>query len=94
MVCNPNDSSTTYSSNCTQGKELLQGTGFDSFGSGGTGWLTTRGNVVPGETITLRLALWEQGSVSYGPDHSWDSTVLLDGFKWLPKPAKAGTGQY
>ncbi|MBQ3368869.1 putative metal-binding motif-containing protein [bacterium] len=90
MVCGSNGS---YASNCTQGTTLLEGTGFDSFSSGGTGWLTTRGNVVPGETITLRLALWEQGEVSYGPDHSWDSTVLLDGFKWLPKPAKAGTGQ-
>ena len=91
QVCGSNG---TYASNCTQGTTLLEGTGFDTFSSGGTGWLTTRGNVVPGETITLRLALWEQGSVSYGPDHSWDSTVLLDGFKWLPKPAKAGTGQY
>ena len=93
MVCNPNDGS-SYAANCTQGKTLLEGTGFDSLGAGGTGWLTTRGNVVPGETITLRLALWEQGTVGYGPDHSYDSTVLLDGFKWLPKPAKAGTGQY
>lgn len=91
MVCGSNGD---YASNCTQGTTLLEGTGFDSWSSGGTGWLTTRGNVVPGETITLRLALWEQGSVSYGPDHSWDSTVLLDGFKWLPRPAKAGTGQY
>ena len=91
MVCGSNGN---YASNCTQGATLLSGTGFDSFSAGGTGWLTTRGNVVPGEVITLRLALWEQGTVSYGPDHSWDSTVLLDGFKWLPQPAKAGTGQY
>ena len=90
MVCGSNGE---YAANCTQGATLLEGTGFDNFSSGGTGWLTTRGNVVPGETITLRLALWEQGEVGYGPDHSWDSTVLLDGFKWLPKPAKAGTGQ-
>ena len=92
MVCSQNDGS-NYAANCTQGTTLLQGTGFDTHGAGGTGWLTTRGNVVPGETITLRLALWEQGSVNYGPDHSYDSTVLLDGFRWLPKPAKAGTGQ-
>jgi hypothetical protein len=85
----------SFSSYCTNGS-LIDGTGFDVFSpkNGGTGWLTTRGNVVPGETITLRLALWEQGTVSYGPDHSWDSTVLLDGFKWLPEPAKAGTDQY
>jgi len=60
-------------------------------GSGGTGWLKTTGNVVPGEEFTLRLALWEQGVVQYGPDHSWDSTVVLDGFKWLPTPGKPGT---
>ena len=96
MVCDPNDGS-KFASNCSQGDTLLQGTGFDDlplFKAGGTGWLTTRGNVVPGETITLRLALWERGSVNYGPDHSYDSTVLLDGFKWLPKPAKAVTSQY
>lgn len=96
MVCDPNDGS-KYAANCSQGDTLLQGTGFDDlplFKAGGTGWLTTRGNVVPGETITLRLAIWEQGTVGYGPDHSYDSTVLLDGFKWLPQPAKAGTGQY
>ena len=90
QVCGSNGS---YSENCTQGTTLLEGTGFDKYSSGGTGWLVTRGNVVPGETITLRLALWEQGEVGYGPDHSWDSTVLLDGFKWLPAPAKAGTSQ-
>ena len=96
-VCDPNDSSNKYASYCSQGATLLEGTGFDgmTYGSGGTGWLTTRGNVVPGEIITLKLAIFEQGTVwTYGPDHSYDSTVLLDGFKWLPQPAKAGTGQY
>ena len=87
-VCGSNGD---YASNCI-GTTLLQGTGFDTYDAGGTGWLTTRGNVVPGETITLRFALWEQGTVPYGPDHSWDSTVLLDGFKWLVEPAKAVTG--
>jgi hypothetical protein len=79
---------------------LLAGTGFEAktmmgicSGHGGTGWLTTVGNVVPGEEITLRLAIWEQGTVQYGPDHSWDSTVVLDGFKWLPQPEKPGTGR-
>lgn len=90
QVCGSNGN---YADNCTQGTTLLEGTGFDTFNSGGTGWLVTRGNVVPGETIKLRFALWEQGTVGYGPDHSWDSTVLLDGFKWLPTPAKAGTSQ-
>ena len=84
---------------CT-GDELLNGTGFGTDGKsgmvacqsghGGTGWLRVLGNVVPNEEITLRLALWEQGTVGYGPDHSWDSTVVLDGFKWLPRPGKPG----
>ena len=92
-ACYPN-SSYDFASYCTDGS-LIDGTGFDAFSpkNGGTGWLVTRGNVVPGETMKLRLALWEQGTVGYGPDHSWDSTVLLDGFKWLSQPAKAGTGQ-
>ena len=84
---------------CT-GDELLNGTGFGTDGKsgmiacndghGGTGWLRVVGNVEPNEEITLRLALWEQGTVGYGPDHSWDSTVVLDGFQWLPSPEKPG----
>ncbi|HOW52222.1 MAG TPA: MopE-related protein [bacterium] len=83
---------------CTGDAELA-GTGFGSqtimgicSGNGCTGWLTTQGNVVPGEEITLRFAIFEQGTVAYGPDHSWDSTVLLDNFQWLLKEVKPGTG--
>ncbi len=82
---------------CT-GDQELAGTGFQSqtvmgscSGNGCTGWLTTQGNVVPGEEITLRLATFEQGTVAYGPDHSWDSTVLLDSFEWLNSEQKPGT---
>jgi len=101
-ACNPNCGGLTGIPNnlkqfCT-GDQILEGTGFESVtflgqctASGGTGWLKTTGNVVPGEEFTLRLALWEQGDVTYGPDHSWDSTVVLDGFKWLPSPGKPGT---
>ena len=64
----------------------LQGTGFES--NGGTGWLTTRGNVVGGEIIKLRLAIWDLG------DHGWDSLVLIDNFKWDVAEYKPGTGQY
>ena len=66
--------------------EELQGTGFES--NGGTGWLTTRGNVVGGEVITLRLAIWDL------VDHSWDSLVLIDNFKWDVAEYTPGTGQY
>lgn len=64
----------------------LAGTGMDvptpdqcdasSLRGGGTGWLTVRGNVVPGEIITLRLALWDTG------DDQYDSLILLDNFHW------------
>lgn len=86
---------------CT-GEEMLIGTGFEAgdtswmnptpcmSGHGGTGWLRVAGNIVPNEEFTIRLALWEQGEVNYGPDHSYDSTVVLDGFKWLPRPGKPG----
>jgi len=64
----------TWSVTSCEGTEELVGTGFE--GKGGTGWLTVRGNVVPGETITLRLAIWDLG------DHILDSMVLIDNFKW------------
>lgn len=68
------------------GTEELEGTGFE--GHGGTGWLTTRGNVVGGEIITLRLAIWDLG------DHILDSLALIDNFKWDAAEYKPGTGQY
>jgi hypothetical protein len=43
---------------------------------GGTGWLTLRGNVEPGETMEIRFALWDTGDAWY------DSVVLLDDFRW------------
>ena len=64
----------------------LQGTGFE--GHGGTGWLTTRGNVKGGEIITLRLAIWDL------TDDRLDSLVLIDNFKWETTEQKPGTGNY
>jgi hypothetical protein len=63
----------------------LKGTGFDDHG--GTGWLVTRGNVVGGEVITLRLAIWDLG------DHRLDSKVLIDNFRWEFEEFKPGTGE-
>lgn len=68
------------------GTEELQGTGFES--NGGTGWLTTRGNVVGGEVITLRLAIWDLS------DQQYDSLVLIDNFKWDAAEYTPGTGNY
>jgi len=68
-----------------QGTEELVGTGFE--GHGGTGWLTVRGNVLPGEVITLRFAIWDLG------DHILDSMVLIDNFQWQSKNFKPGTSE-
>lgn len=52
---------------------------------GGTGWLVTQGNVVPGEVITLRIAIWDT------TDHILDSVVLIDHFEWSIEAATPGT---
>jgi|GEM_PF-182215 len=52
---------------------------------GGTSWLTTAGNVVPGEVIELRFVLWDTG------DGYYDSVALLDNFQWGITPSAPGT---
>lgn len=81
----------------------LNGTGFDgvcsnsysgskympsSICGGATGWLNTTAPVKPGEQITLQFAIWDTG------DRQWDSTVLLDNFRWSPTTASIETGVY
>lgn len=44
--------------------------------SAGTRWLTTTAAVVPGEAITLVLAIFDLDDVN------WDSFVFLDNFRW------------
>lgn len=51
---------------------------------GGTGWFEMRGNVLPGDIIELRLAIWDSG------DGTYDSDVALDNFRWSHLPATAG----
>ncbi len=80
-----NVSGSGWSVTSCQGTEELVGTGFE--GHGGTGWLTVRGNVLPGELITLRLAIWDLG------DHILDSMVLIDNFQWQSKNFKPGTSE-
>ncbi|HOW52618.1 MAG TPA: choice-of-anchor L domain-containing protein [bacterium] len=76
-----------YGQYCTLGPGELAGTGLFETGSkeGGTGWLVTKGNVVAGEEITIRLAIWDT------KDNVLDSMVLIDNFTWLPKEVKPGT---
>jgi hypothetical protein len=52
---------------------------------GGTGWLTTSGNVVGGEIFTLRIALWDTS------DGNYDSVALIDAFEWSINPSDPGT---
>ena len=85
--------------NACMGTGQLAGTGFDinnppgggcgssTLAGGGTGWLTTSGNVVPGEIIELRFIVWDTG------DHIYDSLVLLDNFQWSVTASTPGTDQ-
>ena len=52
---------------------------------GGTGWLTVSGNVVGGETITLRIALWDTS------DGFYDSVAIVDDFRWSVEASQPGT---
>ena len=81
---------------CAGGDAELKGTGFydpqdscfsgqtDS-GGGGTGWLTTKAPVQPGETITLEFMIWDTG------DSAYDSSVLLDNWTWETTDTSVGT---
>jgi hypothetical protein len=82
-----------------EGTSDLAGTGFEQAAQagmppcdansqigGGTDWLTIRGNVAPGETIVLRLVIWDTG------DDKQDSLVLFDDFQWSSTAVEAGIG--
>jgi hypothetical protein len=77
---------------CSLGSSQLMGTGFEApTGStctigGGTFWLTTAGNVIPGDIVELRIAIWDVG------DSAFDSLAVIDGFKWLANATLPGTG--
>jgi hypothetical protein len=98
-VCEPQTVSSCWDSdvssiscNLPQGAAQLVGTGFEgTTGSphctigGGTFWLTTAGNVIPGQIVEVRIAIWDVG------DSSYDSLALIDGFKWLASATLPGT---
>jgi hypothetical protein len=66
----------------TSGSDPVLAKTFLENGNGGaTGWLVTQAPVQPGEEITLQFAIWDTG------DHDWDSTVIIDNFKWSVEPA-------
>lgn len=77
---------------CSMGLAQLAGTGFENPPMAGlcaqgaaTRWLLVRGNVIPGEELTLRLAIWDVG------DAILDSTALIDAFHWELNPVVPGT---
>jgi len=70
---------------CPGGTAALSGTGFDGVNGGSTEWLTTDAPVVPGETITLDLSVFDVN------DHIYDTLVLLDNFRWSAVPKTVGT---
>lgn len=80
-VCE-SSSGTGWSNTCTQPTSLLDKTGYDNttysgaLMGGATGWLVTKAPVTPGETITLRFIVFDEG------DFQYDSAVLIDNFKW------------
>ncbi len=81
-------------STCISTDDLMN-TGFDdpasfscdsnSLKGGATGWLTTSGNVTPGEIIKLRIAIWDTS------DHAFDSLAIVDGFQWSVDSTQPGT---
>jgi hypothetical protein len=76
---------------CSLGVTDLLGTGWEAASGcnvvgGGTYWLTTAGNVVPGDIVELRFVIFDVG------DSAFDSLALIDGFKWLPNATLPGTG--
>lgn len=68
-VCDP-----ALSPVCTGAAPLL-GSGYETDG-GGTGWLTTTAPVIPGEKITLKFVIFDEG------DTILDSMVIIDNFRW------------
>jgi len=63
---------------CNLGEAELQGTGFDTWDdAGATSWLVTTAPVEPMQEFTIRFAIWDTG------DAAWDSTVLVDNFRWI-----------
>lgn len=59
--------------------------GANNQAGGGTGWLVTQGNVKGGETIKLRIALWDTS------DGYYDSVSIIDNFQWSVDVSTPGT---
>lgn len=67
---------------------VTSGCGSNNFMGGGTGWLVTTGNVVGGEIIKLRIAIWDTS------DSQLDSLAIIDAFEWSVEASEPGTVIY
>lgn len=66
---------------CPDGANELAGTGMQLANTGGgTKWLTTDVPIVPGETVSLELMIFDVS------DTALDSIILLDNFRWNLAP--------
>lgn len=82
---------------CPGGVGELVGTGFDapgpwcngaqSTGGGATGWLSSKAPVKPGAHVTLQFVIYDVG------DPNFDSTVLIDNFRWIAEETTTGTSR-
>mgnify|MGYP003633662806 FL=1 len=71
---------------CPLGTADLAGTGFDVLDdAGATDWLRTQAPITAGEEFTIKFLIWDTG------DAAFDSTVLIDNFRWLADPVAVGT---
>jgi Putative metal-binding motif len=90
-ICDAIDTYPETKAMCTRPAQQLDGTGYArdckstysgaKANGGSTGWLQTSAPVTPGETIRLVFSIFDKG------DHSYDSAVLIDNFRWRLTPA-------
>jgi hypothetical protein len=72
---------------CPAGPGEMLGTGFNLWDdAGGTVWLETQAPVDAGSELTIRFAIWDTG------DDLWDSTALIDNFRWIANGGTVSVG--
>ncbi len=88
----PHAATEDFEQTCSQGSaqgctlpEYCDGQSNVSFKGTGSGWLTTRAPVTPGETLRLTFLVFDEA------DFALDSVAFLDGFRWLPFAPPVGT---
>jgi Putative metal-binding motif len=81
-VCK-NDPTKPQTQHCMHPPSDNQGTGYEvsnipiiGIPGGSTGWLSTKAPIQPGEDVTLRFVIFDEG------DQVLDSAVLIDNFQW------------